>query len=121
MDEVGNDANLLARLDQVVHSDDIGVIYALQGHDLALDRLSFHAIVKLCFLVDLDCVLFHGRLMVANVNDGVGALADWFTDLVVIQMSVARGSTALLVIRVLRPVLLPRCPRVFQTIPLHAQ
>lgn len=121
LDEIGDDANLLARLDQVVHTDDIGVIYALQGHYLALDRLSFHAVVQLCLLVNLDRVLFHGRLMVANVNDGVGTLANWFPDLVVIQMAVPRGPAALLMIGVLRPVLLARCPCVFQAVSLHAQ
>ena len=71
-----------------MHTDYVRVVNTFQSHDLALDRLALHTVVKFCFLVNFDSVLFHGSFMVADVDDGVGALTYWLANLIVIEMSV---------------------------------
>ena len=73
---VHHDADLLLRLYQVVHPDDVRVVDLLQRHDLPLHRLALHTVVEFRLLIDLDSVLLHAAFIVARIHHGVRALAD---------------------------------------------
>ena len=68
-----------------MHLNDVWMVYFLQGKNFSLNSLSFHGIIKFCFLIDFDRKLLHGRLFVADVDHSVGTLADWFPNLVIVQ------------------------------------
>ena len=79
---VHNNADLLLCLYQVMHPDDVWVVDLLQGHDLALNSFSLHAVVQFGFLIDFDCIFFHVTFVVASVNHSICSLADWLANLV---------------------------------------
>jgi len=86
-DVICHDADFLLSFYKVVHFDDVGVVDLLQSHDLALHCFSLHAVIQFWSLVYLYGILSHRSLVVANVYSCVGSLADWFTYLVVLQLT----------------------------------
>jgi len=87
LDEVGHDANLFGCLDQIVHFYHIWVVDFLQSHNLSLNCLPLHAIVQLGLLINFYRKLLHVLLMVADVDDCISSLPDWFANLIVFQRS----------------------------------
>lgn len=94
LNEVGHYTYLFASLYQIVHSDDIGVIYLFQGHDFALNSFPLHAIIQFGFLIYLYCELLHCCFVVANVDYSISSLADWFANLIIVKVAVTLSSTA---------------------------
>jgi len=98
------------------------MIDSLQGHYLSLNGFSFHAVIQLCFLIYFYCVLSHWCFMVAYVYYCVGALANWFSNLIVLKFTLTwRTICIALDLRRAMWSMLQSCGSLFADVSLNAQ
>ena len=93
---VGDDAYLLRGFYQVVHPDDVRVIDSFQSHDFSLDGFSLHGVVQLCFLVNFNSKFPLSWGVHAQVYYSVSTLANWLTNLIVFEDTLAHRLTGVL-------------------------
>lgn len=65
-----------------MHFNAIWMIDFTKGYYFSLNCLSFHIVIQFGFFVNFDRELFLVFAMVANSDNGIGSLADNFSDLV---------------------------------------
>lgn len=82
---IRNNAYLFLSFYQIVHFNNIRMINFFKSHYFSLNSFSFHAIIKFWFLINFDCILFHGVLVIAGIYNSISTLTNWFSYLIIIK------------------------------------